>query len=533
MLIYSITSITYPVLLSRLIDQGIVNSDSKLCKLYFFLFCITALVTIVSYYIKSIQFTKLGQDVSLYLKTNIISKFNEYDETFFDKHKSGEILSILENDIKKIENVLTTNLSNIIVNIITIVGMIVIFYLSSKIISLCIVVLLGIYIGYQKKIGKKIKKQSILVSMQQGEVYSQTEEFINDYLDVRNINAVEFLFNKYQKCNKKFYYNDLKLVRLQQLTVVGGIIVQYVGILFVLFIGGQLVSKNMLTIGTLFSLIIYSQKIFSPILSLSNNYIQMKNVSASIKRVIKIVDEKIISGDQDINFKNQNNPMIRFNDVSYGCGNSLLVEELNLDINNGDKVAILGENGSGKSTMIKLLLRIKNDYRGKVYISNCDLRTVSTDAIRENILYIPQKSLVFNDTLRNNILMGHEIKSHQSLEDIIKLVGLEREINEWEDGLDTLLGSSGVNLSGGQKRKISLARAFVIYPQLLILDEPSADLDFLSEDLVCRNIFEIFENRTIIVITHREKVLERCNKIFKINNKKMLLVQYRNNNLDS
>ena len=156
--------------------------------------------------------------------------------------------------------------------------------------------------------------------------------------------------------------------------------------------------------------------------------------------------------------------MIRFDNISYGCGNTLLVEKFDLDIEYGDKVAILGKNGSGKSTLIKILLRIKDQYNGKIFFGNCNLDNISMNSIRKDVLYIPQNSLIFDDTLRNNILMGHEIASDYSFSDIIRLVDLEREVNGWEHGSDTMLGVTGVNLSGGQKRKISIARAFVLYP---------------------------------------------------------------------
>lgn len=524
-LIYSVASILYPVFLSKLVDQGIVRNDDMMRNFYFMILLAISLITILTYYIKSIQFTKLGQDVSFYLKTNILSKFNEYSEGFFEQHKNGEVLSILENDIKRIENILTTNLSNIIVNMVTIVGMIIIFYFSNKLILLHIIVLLAVYVIYQRKIGEKIKKESLLISKQQGEVYSQTEEIINNYIDARSINAIDFLFNKYRECSKKYYNNELKLVRLQQMSVAGGVTVQFIGIFLVLLIGGQFVSEGIMTIGTLFSLVIYCQKIFSPILSLSNNYTQMKNVSASIKRVLMIMDGRTVNGNEVVDLNVRNSPMIRFDNISYGCGNTLLVEKFDLDIEYGDKVAILGKNGSGKSTLIKILLRIKDQYNGKIFFGNCNLDNISMNSIRKDVLYIPQNSLIFDDTLRNNILMGHEIASDYSFSDIIRLVDLEREVNGWEHGSDTMLGVTGVNLSGGQKRKISIARAFVLYPHLLILDEPTADLDFVSEAMICKNIFDAFKDRTVIVITHREKILEQCNKIFEIKHKRICVLK--------
>ena len=136
-------------------------------------------------------------------------------------------------------------------------------------------------------------------------------------------------------------------------------------------------------------------------------------------------------------------------------------------------------------------------------------------------MYLPQSSLIFEDTIRNNILLGNEIKINKTIEEIVQLVGLEEDINRFENGLDTKLGTNGVGLSGGQKRKISLARVFVQFPAVLILDEPTADLDYKSEEYICDNIYQIFSDRIVIVITHRKKVLEKCNRILEIKNKRI------------
>lgn len=525
LLLYSASSVLYPYLLSQVIDQGIVKGDYiKLC-IYILNTIFVSVVMAVTYYLKTVKFAKLGQDFSVEFKENVFNAFKYYDECFFEKYKNGEILSTIENDIGKVRDLLTTTLSNFGVNILTILGMLIIFFYINKAILTGILVLLIGYTVYQSHNGKVIKKEALTVSKKRGDVYSDTEELINNYLDARSMNAISFLFNKFHICNKEYNHKELSLIKHQQMAVIGGITVQAIGIAGVLFYGGWLISKGTMGIGALFSMVIYCQRIFSPILSLSSDYAQLKNVMASLERINQLLNGKRVSSNprEQINFGKS--PAIQFKGLTFGRGETRLVNDVNIDIESGDKLAILGENGSGKSTFVKIVLREKNNYEGKIYFYNTDLAEINVEDIRKNILYVPQNNLIFEDTLQNNILLGRSIKIDRSLEEILELVGLTKDVESWNNGLNTILGTKGVMLSGGQKKKIALARAFVQFPRILILDEPTSDLDLKSEEHICNSIYEIFKNQIVIVITHRKKILEKCNRILEIKNKTVHIVK--------
>lgn len=526
LLLYSASSVLYPYLLSQVIDQGIVKGNYiKLC-IYILNTIFVSAVMAITYYLKTVKFAKLGQDFSVEMKESVFNVFKYYDECFFEEYKNGEILSTIENDIGKVRDLLTTTLSNFGVNILTILGMLIIFFSLNKAILIGILILLIGYTVYQSHNGRIIKKEALSVSKKRGDVYSNTEELVNNYLDARSMNAISFLFNKYHICNKEYNCKELSLIKHQQMAVIGGIVVQALGIAGVLFYGGALISKGTMGIGALFSMVIYCQRIFSPILSLSNDYAQLKNVMASLERINQILNGKRVSccnSREQINF--EESPAIRFKGLTFGRGKTRLVNNVNIDIEHGDKLAILGENGSGKSTFVKIILREKNDYEGKVYFYNSDLAGINVEDIRKNILYIPQNNLIFEDTLQNNILLGKSIKIDKSLEEILELVGLQKDVKSWNNGLNTILGTKGVMLSGGQRKKIALARAFVQFPRILILDEPTADLDLKSEEHICNSIYEIFKNQIVIVVTHRKKILEKCNRILEIENKTIHIVE--------
>lgn len=525
LLLYSASSVLYPYLLSQVIDQGIVNGDYIKLYIYILNTIFVSVVMAVTYYLKTVKFAKLGQDFSVEIKENVFNAFKYYDECFFEKYKNGEILSTIENDIGKVRDLLTTTLSNFGVNILTILGMLIIFFYINKAILTGILVLLIGYTVYQSHNGKVIKKEALTVSKKRGDVYSDTEELINNYLDARSMNAISFLFNKYHTCNKEYNHKELSLIKHQQMAVIGGITVQAIGIAGVLFYGGGLISKGSMGIGELFSMVIYCQRIFSPILSLSSDYAQLKNVMASIERINQLLNGKHVSSNSRVQIDFEKIPAIQFSELSFGRGDTRLVNNVNIDIESGDKLAILGENGSGKSTFVKIILREKNDYEGKIHFYNFDLAEINVEDIRKNILYIPQNNLIFEDTLQNNILLGKSIKIDKSLEEILELVGLKKDVESWNNGLNTLLGTKGVMLSGGQRKKIALARAFVQFPRILILDEPTADLDLKSEEHICNSIYDIFEDQIVIVITHRKKILEKCNRILEIKDKTVHVVK--------
>ena len=366
-----------------------------------------------------------------------------------------------------------------------------------------------------------MKGRRNMKQLKRGDLYNYTEELVNDYMDARSMNAIGYLLKKYQRSNEQYYLDELKFTKLQQKAIVSGLIIQSIGIAGVLFYGGGRIVQDKMTIGTLFSLVVYCQRIYAPILSISGNYAQLKNLLASIHRINLLLNDKTI----DCKVENEKELVkcssIILNNVSFGRGGHRLVENINVRIEANDKIGIIGENGAGKTTLVKMLFREKNDYEGNILLNKMNLSYLNSEIISKNIMYLPQSSLIFEDTIRNNILLGNEIKINKTIEEIVQLVGLEEDINRFENGLDTKLGTNGVVLSGGQKRKISLARVFVQFPAVLILDEPTADLDYKSEEYICDNIYQIFSDRIVIVITHRKKVLEKCNRILEIKNKRI------------
>lgn len=525
LVVYSLLSVLYPYLLSRVIDQGIVNVNYyKLCIDVGVIVAVSCIMAI-TFYIKNVKFTRLGQEFVVYIKGKIFKQFRNYDENFFEKYSNGQILAIIENDIDTVKNIITANLSSLIVNLISVIGMIFILYWLNRKIFLGTLFLLLIYSIYQFKNGKKIKKEALLVSEKRGDLYNYTEELVNDYMDARSMNAIGYLLKKYQRSNEQYYLDELKFTKLQQKAIVSGLIIQSIGIAGVLFYGGGRVVLDKMTIGTLFSLVVYCQKIYAPILSISGNYAQLKNLLVSIHRINLLLNEKTI----DCKVENEKELVkcssIILNNVSFGRGDHRLVENFNVRIEANDKIGIIGENGAGKTTLVKMLFREKNDYEGNILLNKMNLSDLNSEIISKNIMYLPQSSLIFEDTIRNNILLGNEIKINKTIEEIVQLVGLEEDINRLDNGLDTKLGTNGVVLSGGQKRKISLARVFVQFPAVLILDEPTADLDYKSEEYICDNIYQIFSDRIVIVITHRKKVLEKCNRILEIKNKRISILK--------
>lgn len=525
LVVYSLLSVLYPYLLSRVIDQGIVNVDYyKLCIDIGVIVVVSCIMT-ATYYIKNVNLTRLGQEFVVYVKEKIFRQFQNYDESFFEKYSNGQILTIVENDIETVKNIITANLSSLIINIISVIGMIFILYWLNKEIFLGTLFLLFIYSIYQFKNGKKIKKEALLVSEKRGDLYNYTEELVNDYLDARSMNAIGYLLKKYQKSNKQYYMDELKLTKLQQKAVVSGSIIQSIGIAGVLFYGGGRVVQNKMTIGALFSLVVYCQRIYGPILSISGNYAQLKNLLASIHRINLLFNVKKI----EYKVKNEKELVecssIILNNVSFGRGGHRLVDNINVKIEYHDKIGIIGENGAGKTTLVKMLFREKNDYDGNILLNKINLLALNPEIISKKIMYLPQSNIIFEDTIRNNILLGNEIRINKTIEEIVKLVGLDEDINRFDNGLETKLGTNGVMLSGGQKRKISLARAFVQFPEVLILDEPTADLDYKSEEYICDNIYQVFSDRIVIVITHRKKILEKCDRILEIKNKRISIVE--------
>lgn len=521
LLIYSITSILFPYFLKLIIDDAIGKKDVNKLIIITIIMLTTIILMIITNYLQAIKFLKLGQKVIYKLKQIIMDKLMCYTDSFFRKYQNGEIVSIIENDVSSVENLATYMISDFIVSIITALGLfIVLFKMDYQIALISIVLVLG-YTYLQRKLGFKIENKSMELSKNRGKLLANTQEIINNIAEIKIINSNEYFISNYKQKQKKYFQKEKDVLITRQLTMIFGNIFQCLGLVVVLCFGGYKVLQEQMTLGVLFSLTIYIQRIYSPIIKVTNTYVEFNRTKASIKRIFTlinkdeyVIEDGLIAKDKIVN------SYIEFKNFTFGYGKEFLVKNANVKIKKGEKIAVLGKNGTGKTTLLKILLKMKKEYTGEILFDKSNIKELKLGFFRKNIICIGQKPFIFNGTILENILINKKtILKEDDIKKILRLACLEDDLKYMSDGLDTLIGEKGVSLSGGQAQKIAIARAFVFNPSILILDEPTSALDLELEKTICKNIFDYFSDRTIITITHRREILKYCTRVLEISNK--------------
>lgn len=517
MLLNSVASLTYPMFLKLIIDDAIGRQDVN--KLIFFtvLMLLNIILIMMFGYWQRIKLMVLGQNINFEIKKEMVNRLQGYSLEFHKKYRSGEILSIIENDAVAVKQIATTMIGELVVSSITAIGLGIILFQMDYQIALLSLVLVSVFTYIQKRVGATIKTQSTNFSVVKGELFATTQELIASIYDAIMLNCESFITGRYYDKHKQYYGCERKVITTKSYADICGISFQGLALLLVICLGGYKVLVHHMTIGTLFTLSIYIQKIYSPINSLANLYVEYKKIEASLIRVFDLINNDIgviqngtVSSIEDLKGD------VTFNNVSFGYDEGQILNDINMKINAGDKVALLGENGSGKTSILRLLLRMWN-YSGDIFIGKYNLKDYRLECLRSNMTCIGQKPYIFHGSVKENIVLGNTKVTEEEIEMILDKVCLRDDIDNLPQGIDTIIGEKGVILSGGQAQKIAIARIYILRPSIIILDEPTSSLDMKAEEEICKNIFNDFSDKTIITVTHRKEILKHCTKVFEIN----------------
>lgn len=522
LMITAASSVAFPYFLKLVIDDAIGKGSERNLLIYTTGMLLVICVMAVSKYFQSIKFLELGQKMTLKLKTDMIIRLSQYCMPFFKKYKNGEIISILERDVLILNKVITYTISDILISFFTGTGLLIILFNMNFFIGSIASVTIIIFAFMQRKYGKRSKYFARSLSVKKGHVQSTTIEIVNKIIDIIVFNCINIFEHKFTKITSEYYDLEKDMLRVRMKSNLLGLMFQSLGILLVLFYGGSMVLQEKMTLGVLFSLTIYIQRIYAPVQSISKAYIDIKNSQASFSRVQEILnnDEYLQSyGEKSVDLNDKN--MIIINDLNFSHDTNILFENTSLRINNGEKICLVGHNGVGKSTLTNILSGLQKDYIGNISIGGVDLNYIKKDTLRNILSVYRQSDAVFNTSIKENILLGRNI-TRSRLDEILTIVELIDDIKQFEEGIDTVVGEGGIKLSGGQAQKINLARCLVYLQPLIILDEPTSALDMESEKRICKNLFSEAKNSTIVVITHRKEIMKYCNRIIEIDNKNIV-----------
>jgi len=436
---------------------------------------------------------------------------------YYSEERKGDIISRATSDVSQIENSIISSLEMVFRDPILIVTYLASMIFMSWKLTLFVIVLLPISGYLISLIGKSLKNASQRGQSKLGEVLSVFEETLGGLRIIQAFNAQDAKQSKFEETNNQFYRLMVKLFRKEYL---GSPITEILSVLtlaVLIYYGGQLVlsEQNQGFTGEFFItfLLIFSQLI-TPAKSFSQAYFKIQKGLASLERVNKILDaeEKIKDPVNPVSFHSFEKSL-SFKDVSFNYGDKPVLKNINLEIQKGQKIALVGPSGGGKSTLANLVPRFYDATEGAIFIDDVNIKNILLKDLRNLFGVVSQDSILFNDSIANNILMSKPDASEEELIKAAKIANAYDFIMNFDRGFETNVGDGGGKLSGGQKQRISIARAVLKNPTFLILDEATSALDTESERLVQEALENLMQNRTSLIIAHRLSTIQFVDKI--------------------
>ncbi|MFC1666979.1 ABC transporter ATP-binding protein [Candidatus Omnitrophota bacterium] len=519
-----------PELLSNLIDK--INSIPRVSLLNWLIVFIALIFLVkgVFLFFQTYFMSKLGQSVLRDTRLAIYKKLLMLSNDFYARMQIGELVSRITYDVGIIVNSITEGLTDLLFQPIQMCVYLVILiwikiYFSISWMLVLITIIVFPLVAYPVvQIGKKLKKISIATQESMSDINSLLFETIYGIGIVKTFSAEDYQTDKFKSHNNRYFKMLIKSVkRMAAISPLG----EFAGILcmgVVLWIGGKEVVGGTLSAGAFIAFLAALLSLIKPFKRLSRLYgINIKAVAA-ITRVFKILDQEAsIKDAPGAVALSEFEDSIEFKDIdfSYNKG-SLVLKDINVRLSKGKILAIVGLSGAGKSTIVSLLPRFYDPDKGSVLVDGRDIRGFSIASLRDQIGIVMQETILFNDSLRNNIAFG---KPNARIEDIIKAAKAANAhdfIMKMPNAYDTFIGDRGMRLSGGEKQRIAIARALFKDPPILILDEATSQLDTESERLVQEAIDKLMTNRTVFVIAHRLSTIEHADNILVIEEGKII-----------
>ncbi len=507
--------------------RNLIRSDNKfdtlkkLCIAIFLAF----LLKNIFLYLKGISFAYVQLHAITDLRNKLYQHLHHLSLSFYHRKRSGEISSIMIYDISNMRNTYSISFNKLLVEPINIIAFVVLLFIISWQLTLMAIVILPLSGYLIRVIGQSIRRKSIRTSRKMAGIMSIMNETISGIRIVKAFAMEKFEIRRFIEETKKYYRLLFRRKRLNELsTPLNEIFAVLIGVVL-LYIGGRhALSGTGLESEDFIRYVFLIFALLDPIKKLNKVNVNIQTGIASGSRVFSIMDEK-----SDVVDQPGARPITDFNDCityknvyfQYESSDDNVLSNINLEIRKGEVVAIVGPSGAGKSTLADLLPRFYDPTHGRIKIDGTDIRSYTLKSLRSLMGIVTQETILFNDTILNNIAYGSDEVDIQKVRQVAKAANALEFIDEMSAGFETEIGDKGARLSGGQRQRVAIARALLKNPPILILDEATSSLDSESEQKVQKAIELLMQDRTAIVIAHRLSTIQNADKIVLLDNGKI------------
>lgn len=463
--------------------------------------------------IQNLTSAKLSQNIVKSIRYDLFWKINNLSISYLDTHSSGDVMSRMTNDVENISTTISQSLGSLISGVLTIIGTIIVMFICCWQLTLVSLSTIILSIAFTKFISKIMRKLFSEKSKELGQLNGHAEEMITNYRTLVSYNKQEDIIDEFCRTSEKLTRVGIKAEVIG--SAMGPVMncISNLNFAIVAGFGGYFALNGLITIGTISAFIIYAKQFSRPINEVAQLYGSIQTAIAGAERVFEILDEpsENQSGSKtldnvkgEIEFKNI--------DFSYVTGNKV-INNFNLKISPGEKIAIVGSTGSGKTTIVNLLMRYYNVDSGEILIDGQNIMEINKDCLRKNIGIVLQDTVLFSDTIKNNVIYGAENATYEQIQEAAKMSNAKYFIERLPKKYDTYLKQAGTNLSQGQRQLLTIMRAILADPKILVLDEATSSVDTRTEKHIQDAMNNLMKDRTSIIIAHRLSTIKDANKI--------------------
>lgn len=504
-----------PWIIKDVVDKVLVQKDVRMLYLIAASIVVVFIIRGLFFYGQSYLMSWVGQRVVIDIRGAIFRKLQRLSMSFYDKNKTGTIMSYVTNDVAALQVAMVDKAVELVTEGLVLIGSIAAMLWLDWKLTLFTFCTFPVVLWFMDFFGKKIRRNGGRIQECTAELTSVLQEVVSSARVVKSFVREDYEIKRFDAQNMTNFYANMKNIKLNALLTPTVELVAAIGVTVVMWYGGMSVINGTITAGSLIAFLVYAVNIANPIKRLTRVVSSIQQALAAGERVFGILDlEENIKELPSAKLLPPVQGYVEFKHVDFAYNkDEQVIEDLSFKVNRGQIVAIVGPSGAGKSTIASLLPRFYDVTNGSIVIDGEDIRNVTLNSLREQVGIVPQETLLFNGSVYDNILYGRLDATKEEVEAAAKAANAHDFIMGLPEGYDTMLGDRGVNISGGQRQRISIARAILKNPQILILDEATSALDTESERIVQEALDRLMVGRTSFVIAHRLSTIKNADRI--------------------